>query len=123
MEKQIEYGSVSRTLKLDESGSTLKTTVNARGAKPYEIVRLDYTIRHRIPRDQPEQEDKVYDLFRHRQRVISVFNPAIEFEGKHKIKADDAPYFMIEKFTMYKNVNDVPYVKAFVEEEKKELGL
>lgn len=123
MNETVKFGSVSREFTLDSDGSNVKTTVTAKDGKLYHIVRMDYTIRHRIDRANPEKEIEVYTTFNQRQASLPVFNPAIEFEGKHRMSKDSAPYFMIEKFTMYKPYEEMPHVKAFVEQEKQELGL
>lgn len=124
MQEKVKFGSVSREFKIDDNGSTVKSTVTAKDGKLYHLVRLDYTIRHRIEPTQPEKEIEVYTRFNSRQSNLPLFNPAVEFEGKHKSKRDKtAPYFMVEKFTMYKQYEDAPHLKDFVEREKLELGL
>ncbi len=123
MQESVKFGSVTREFTLDNDGSKVKTTVTAKDGKLYHIVRMDYTIRHRIEPTNPEKEIEVYTKFNQRQANLPVFNPAVEFEGKHRLKDGNSPYFMVEKFTMYKPYEEVPHIKEFVEQEKKELGL
>lgn len=120
MQDKIKFGSLSKTHKLDDEGSTVSTTVTANKGMIHPQIKLEYTIRHRI--QQPEDEDVVYSLFRNRQRQQTLFNTGITFEGKNKLKP--APYYyMIEHFTMYKRDEAYPHIRNFIEEEKKELGL
>jgi hypothetical protein len=120
MNDKVEFGSVSREFPLDDNGSKVQATMSATKGVLHPQVKLQYSIRHRI--EDPEQEKSVYDTFSARERVYTLFDTGVSFEGKTRLKP--APYYyMIEHFTMYKRAEEHEHIYQFVEQEKKELGL
>lgn len=115
----IKYGSVTKTHKLDDDGSVLKTTIS----KKVELqpnIRLDYTIRHRIT--SKEDEATVLSLNQTRQEARNLFDVSLVYEGKSKLSPKDY-YYMVEHFTIYRRWQDEPHLRDFVEQERKEFVL
>lgn len=121
MNEKIRFGSVEKEYKLDDEGSTLKTVLSSvSGSLPKQPLKLVYTIRHSIT--HPSQEQDIYRLFDERHMRFPLFDTKITFDKKNPLNKT-GKYYMIEHFTIYKKDSETPQVRAFIEAEKKELGL
>lgn len=116
----IKYGSLTKTHKLDDDGSALRTTVYKKANVIEPMVMLEYTVRHRVTKK--EEEDAVIKANQARQEAHKMFNVSISYESKHKLQQNNY-YYVIEKFTVYRRWQELPHVKAFVEEERREFML
>lgn len=119
MLEKIKFGSVTQEHRLDEQGSTLRVETRTDRAV-VQPVKLSYQIRHKI--ENPGQESDIYRIFDERHARYPIFDSGITFEKKNRLNKTGS-YYMIEHFTMYRKPDDNAHVKAFIESEKKELGL